>query len=125
MVSQLGAFAIDTLWIAAALLLWAPVVKAGHRTTRFPPPLQILYLFAALVPHIAIAAFLVMSPYPLYGIFELAPPTGWISAKDDQQIAGVLMWVVAPCVVLWQAGRTFFRWAADDERLSTPLPEPV
>ena len=52
----------------------------------------------------------VFADLPVYSTYELAPPTGWLTSREDQQIAGILM-KVGGALVLWTAMSViFFRW---------------
>jgi putative membrane protein len=115
MVSQLGSFAIDMAWLGTGLMFWWPVVAPLPVRPRFHPPLQLLYLFPTTLVHSGIAAFLVFSRFPVYATYELAPPTGWFTALDDQQIAGGLMWLMSTPFILSVMGIVFFRWTAREE----------
>ena len=108
--SQIGSFAIDMAWLLSGLLFWWPVISPVRVRPALPPPLGILYLFPATLTHTAISAYLVFSRYPVYATYELAPPTGWVSALGDQQIAGGLMWVAATPITWGVIGVIFFRW---------------
>jgi putative membrane protein len=100
MTSQLGSFAIDMAWFGSGLLFWWPVAAPLPARPHFHPPLQLLYLFPSTLVHSGIAAFLVFSRFPVYATYELAPPTGWVSAVGDQQIAGGLMWLASTPFIL-------------------------
>ena len=58
----------------------------------------------------------------LYATFELAPPIGWISSRDDQIMAGLFM-KMGGGVILWTAITIiFFRWfAAEGDNPLTPI----
>jgi cytochrome c oxidase assembly factor CtaG len=115
--SQTGSFAIDAAWLLAGLLFWWPIVVPVPARPHFPPPLQVLYLFPAMLTHTAISVYMVFSRYPLYATYELAPPTGWVTALADQQIAGGLMWVTVTPIMWSIIGVVFFRWLG-----SEPMP---
>lgn len=125
MVSQLGSFVLDMAWLGAALLFWWPVVAPVPVRPGFPPLLRGIYLFVGTLVHNAIGIWLVLSRYPVYATYELAPPTGWVSALGDQQLAGAMMMVVGN-LLTW-AGITvvFFRFArADREGAELRSPRP-
>lgn len=118
--SQAGSFAIDMAWLATGLLFWWPVMAPVPQREGFPPPLQILYLFVATLPLKAISIILIFSRFPLYATYELAPPTGWISALGDQVVAGGLMMVVGNLIVWGMIAVVFFRWMGRDPGLGAP-----
>src|SRR5690606_2268822 len=110
MATQAGSFVFDLAWLLAALLFWWPVVAPVPVRPGFPLPLRAIYLFLGTMIHSAVSIWLVYSGYPVYATYELAPPTGWVTALEDQQVAGALMLVVGN-TVLWVAiGMLFFRF---------------
>ena len=126
MATQSGSFLIDVLWLTAGLLFWWPVIAPVPDRTRFGPPMKMGYLFLATVLNTLPYAFLTFGETPYYGIFELAPPVGRISAHQDQQVAGLLM-KVGGGAILWTAITVlWFRWynrddAAGDQPVAPPI----
>jgi putative membrane protein len=114
MVTQLGSFAIDLAWLLGGVFLWAPVVLPQPGRPWFAGPLQMVYLFAAALPGIAPAVFLTLASYPSYAVYELAPRVGTISARGDQKVAGLVMWVFAHLILLGGVAVVFFRWSRSD-----------
>jgi putative membrane protein len=68
-------------------------------------------LFLPTVP----ASFLTFADYPIYALYELAPPVGALSARDDQQLAGILMKIVGGFIIFGTASVLFFRWYRVEE----------
>ncbi len=115
MVTQLGSFALDALWLAGGLAFWWPVLAPVPRRPRFVDPLKMGYLFLAMVLNTLPYAFLTFGETPYYGIYELAPPVAGIPARQDQQVAGLLM-KVGGGLILWTAITIlWFRWYAREE----------
>ncbi len=115
MASQLGSFVLDMAWLGGGLLFWWPVVCPVPER-RFPYALKVGYLILNTILNTAPYAFLTFAETPFYAVFELAPPVGSLSAREDQQLAGVLM-KVGGGVVLWTAITVlFFRWWRAEER---------
>lgn len=115
MATQWGSFAIDLLWLLGGLLFWWPVISPVPGRSWFGEPLKMGYLFLATVLNTMPYAFLTFGETPYYGIYELAPPVGRITAGEDQQIAGLLM-KVGGGVILWTAITTlWFRWYNREE----------
>ena len=50
--------------------------------------------------------------YPLYALYELAPPIGGISAAADQLVGGLIMKLGSAVAVITGATIIFFRWHA-------------
>lgn len=110
MVSQLGSFAIDVLWLAGGILFWWPVVLDRPARPYFGYPMKIGYLILATIVNAGTFLYLTFSELPVYATYELAPPVYGLSARDDQRIAGILM-KVGTVAVLWTAiSVLFYRW---------------
>lgn len=110
MATQLGSFGIDALWFTAGVVFWWPVVCPVPARPRFPDLARMGYLFGNTIIAGFLALILVFADLPVYGIYELAPPTGWLSSREDQQIAGMLM-KVGGALILWTVMSViFFRW---------------
>jgi putative membrane protein len=88
--NQLGSVVMDSVWLFMGLLLWLPIISPLPEHTRASYPVKIAYIFlaAGVVPAVP-AGFLTFAPFPLYAVFEQAPPI--ISRAVDQQAAGLVM----------------------------------
>jgi putative membrane protein len=118
--TQVGGFGIDMLWLCSGLLMWWVVLAPLPEFNRLHPFWAIGFLFLqSLVPTVP-ASFLTFADYPLYGLYELAPRIGDISATEDQQLAGLLM-KIGGAIILWSAiAVIFFRWYVEDEEAKRP-----
>ncbi len=115
-VYQAGSFALDLLWLGAAVLWWWPAVRPDDEPGTIREPIRAFYLFASSVLMFVPAAFLTFAPLPLYGLYELAPPL-WLGfdPTSDQQTAGIMM-NVGGGLVLWAViTALFFRWATSEQ----------
>lgn len=122
MVTPLGSFAIDALWLAGGVLFWWPVVAPVPARSRFSYPLKMGYLFLSTVLNTMPYAFLTFGGLPFYGIYELAPPVGPLGPREDQQLAGLLM-KVGGGLILWTAITIqFFLWHAREGEAEGPAP---
>jgi putative membrane protein len=115
MASQAGSFLVDAAWFVSGLALWWPVV-APAPYGRISEPVKMGYLFAATILPTAPAAFLTFAEYPVYRLYELAPRVGEISARSDQQLAGLLMKAIADPIMWASMGLLFARWSARERR---------
>jgi putative membrane protein len=86
-------------FFASGLLFWWPVVQPWPSVSR--PDLSIIvYLFLATLPCDIIAGLLVFGDRVVYSIyFSSSRPFG-LSALEDQQCAGALMWTCVTVVYL-------------------------
>jgi putative membrane protein len=122
MVSQPGALLIDLAWLVGGLLLWWPVMAPSPEVVRLQRPMKMAYLFLSTLAPIIPSAFLTFADYPLYATYELAPrifPV--LTARQDQQVAGLLMKLVGDLPVWFGFGVIFFRWAREGERTPPPI----
>ncbi len=108
--TQMGSFAMDLAWLMAGLALWWPVCSPLPELPPLSHPRRIVYLVVQTFLPTVPAAFLTFADYPLYGLYELAPRVAGISARADQQAAGVIMKIVGD-LILWAAiAAVFFCW---------------
>jgi putative membrane protein len=110
MVTQAGSFILDLAWLLGGLAYWWPVVR------RWPnpglgPAARLLYVLGGTGARMGIGMFMALAPFPLFRVFELAPPINGIDAFEDQQRAGGLMMfgdvlvglaAVAILIYIWQ-----------------------
>lgn len=111
MPSQLGAFSIDALWFAAGLVLWWPLVVGVPQRAWFSAPVRMLYLFMATLVHTGVAMVMLISRFPMYGIYELAPPWEIWSPLEDQHLAGGVMELAGAAIIFGILTVMFFRWS--------------
>ena len=115
MSSQAGSFLIDMLWIVAGLVFWWPLVAPVPAREGFGYPHKIGYLILATIANTGVFVYLTFSHLPIYATYELAPPIPWISKREDQQVAGLLM-KLGGGAILWVAIAVFFaRWYQAEE----------
>ena len=117
--SQLGSFAMDLAWMLAGFLLWLPVISPLPEGRASSSWLKMAYLFVttsvvAVIP----ASFLTFTSTPIYGIYELAPRVGSITALEDQQLAGIIMKIATIPIVWSTIAVIWFRWSAKEARLA-------
>jgi cytochrome c oxidase assembly factor CtaG len=114
MVTQLGSFLIDVLWLKSGFLFWWPLVSPYPERERFHPPLRIIYVFLATVPHVFIAMWMLLASLPIYGAYELAPPFPGIGPVADQQLAGGVLLLVGSPFIVATISTIFFRWQREE-----------
>jgi cytochrome c oxidase assembly factor CtaG len=84
-------------FFGSGLLFWWPVVQPWPSTARWPRWSVPLYLFAATLPCDGLSAFLAFSDRVVYPAYLSAPRRFGLSALQDQECAGALMWL---CVTI-------------------------
>jgi putative membrane protein len=126
MLTQVGSFAIDTAWILSGLAFWWGIVGRPPGRPALAPPFRILQVFLGTVWHTPLAMWLMMSHYPVYATFELAPPFASLTPRMDQQLAAGLMLIVGGTYVVSAISLIFFRWhGLGEERAAAPMPMPL
>jgi cytochrome c oxidase assembly factor CtaG len=87
-------------FLASGLLFWWPLVQPWPSVSRWPELSMILYLFLATLPCDILSGFLVFCDRVVYAMyFSSSHPFG-LSALEDQQCAGALMWTCVTVVYL-------------------------
>ena len=79
-------------FFAAGILFWWPVIRTGVRVGSSGWSLP-LYLFFATLPCDALSAFLVFCGHVVYPHYLMEAGHFRLSALEDQELAGALMWV--------------------------------
>ncbi len=97
-------------FLGAALLFWWPVIGADPSPWRIPHPVRLLYLFLAMPQNSFLGVALLSAPTVLYPHYVTNVRNWGPTPLEDQQIGGMLMWVVGDLgflagmvvvVVLW------------------------
>jgi putative membrane protein len=101
-------------FLATGLLFWWPVVQPSPSTWRWPESSILLYLFLATLPCDILSGFLVFCDRVVYPVFFSSSHSFGMSALEDQQCAGALMWTCVTVVYLIAAA------VATARLLSTP-----
>jgi putative membrane protein len=113
---QLGSFVIDMLWLGAGLLFWLPVAGPLQVRPFFSRPAKMGYLLANMILMTAPGAMITFSEYPIYALYELAPPVTSLGPLEDQRIAGLMMKIGGGAITWVAISVLFFRWQRDETR---------
>jgi putative membrane protein len=101
------------MFIAVALLMWWPVVDPLPELSRMITPLRMVYLFAISIPMSVVSALITLSDGVLYPWYNDAERVFSLTALEDQQLGGLIMWVPG-ALIFWVAiSILFYRWATD------------
>ncbi len=90
-------------FLATGLLFWWPVVQPLPTSLKWPESSILLYLFLATLPCDVLSGFLVFCDRVVYPVFLSSPRSFGLSALEDQQCAGALMWTCVTVVYLFAA----------------------
>ncbi len=102
------------VFLATAVLMWWPVLSPVPELPRLAYPGQMLYLFLLGIPMSVVGALITLADGVLYPFYAAAPPPRvWgLTPHADQQIGGLLMWVVGGLVFWLAMTVVWFRWSA-------------
>ena len=105
------------MFIASATLMWWPVVDPIPELVRLPTPARLLYMAALGIPMSIVSAIITFAEQAMYPWYEAAPRVfAGLSAADDQQLGGVIMWVPGMLVFWIALTIVFFRWSRSEDR---------
>ena len=90
-------------FLGSGFLFWWPVVRPWPSVPRWPRWSMLPYLFLATLPCDILSAFLVFCDRVVYTVYLSTPKHSGISALEDQQCAGALMWTCVTIVYLLAA----------------------
>jgi len=93
-------------FLATGLLFWWPIVQPRPSVSKWPESSMLLYLFLATLPCDILSGFLVFCERVVYPVFLSSYRSFGLSALQDQQCAGALMWTCVTLVYL-VAGAVF------------------
>ena len=103
------------VFIATAVIMWWPVLSPVPELPRASYAIQLLYLFALGLPMSLAGALITLADRVLYPFYESAPRMWGLTPAADQQLGGLLMWVVGT-IYLWVAATVvWFRWSIREE----------
>jgi putative membrane protein len=98
--SQMWHGAEQASFLATGLLFWSPVIRPPQNSLKWPEWSVLLYLFLATLPCDILSGFLVFCDRVVYPVFLTSPRSFGLSALEDQQCAGALMWTCVTVVYL-------------------------
>jgi putative membrane protein len=96
--------------VASSALVWALALGRGPRSLA--TPMAVMVLFATALQSGALGAVLALARTPLYPIHAPAAPLWGLTPLEDQQLAGVLMWVPPGLVYVTVMAGLLVRWFA-------------
>jgi putative membrane protein len=90
-------------FLGSGFLFWWPVVQPWPSVPRWPRWSMLVYLFLATLPCDILSAFLAFCDRVVYTVYLSTSKHFGISALEDQQCAGALMWTCVTIVYLLAA----------------------
>jgi putative membrane protein len=115
------------VFLATAVIMWWPVLSPVPELPRIPHLLQMLYLFLLGIPMSITGALITLSDRVLYPFYAAAPRVGGLLPIQDQQIGGLLMWVLGGLMLWLVMTVIWFRYSVWDQRTDaeTRVPDEV
>src|ERR1700692_3971625 len=87
-------------FLGTGLLFGWPVIQPLPNSLKWPESSILLYLFLATLPCDILSGFLVFCDRVVYPVFWSSPRSFGLSALEDQECAGALMWTCVTVVYL-------------------------
>jgi cytochrome c oxidase assembly factor CtaG len=92
-------------FLLAGFLFWWPVIQPWPSVPVWPRGSILLYLFAATLPCDILSAYLTFCDRVVYPGYLSSPRLFGLSALEDQECAGALMWTCITVIFLVPAAR--------------------
>jgi len=103
------------VFIATAVIMWWPILSPVPELPRASYLTQLLYLFVLGLPMSLAGALITLADGVLYPFYSTAPRVWGLMPMADQQLGGLLMWVVGTIYLWMTATVVWFRWSAREE----------
>ncbi len=117
--------AMHISFMAAAVIGWWPIFgNFPQAAPRAPLAQQLFYLFFMMFPSTALAAWITLSPTQLYPYYGDAPRLVGLTAMEDQQLSGLIMWIPGNALFFLVFSITFMKWFQQSSALQS-APEPL
>ncbi|MBA2317633.1 MAG: cytochrome c oxidase assembly protein [Euzebyales bacterium] len=108
-------FGLHVLLVVFSVVMWWPVLSPLPELPHSCYPVRIVYLFGHSILPTVPASFLTFAREPLYTAYAEAPRLlPWLTAAQDQQIAGLFMKIIGGFVLWGVIAVLFFRWQAEE-----------
>jgi putative membrane protein len=102
-------------FFGTALLFWWILIQSGG-SRRLEYGSSILFVFATALQSGALGALLTFAQTPLYPIYTSSVTAWGLTLLEDQQLAGLIMWIPASVVYLLAALLLFMHWLQAGEQ---------
>lgn len=111
---------MHVMFFGTAVLTWWPIFSPLDELPPLPAPGQCLYLFFESLPPTVLGAVITFAGDVLYPTYAAAPRAWGLSPLNDQQLAGLIMWIPGALVFFVVLTAVFFRWLNRDEFEPSP-----
>ena len=86
-------------FVFGAYLWWWNVIDPAPLRAGLSYLARVPFVFITIVPNFALGAFLTFAPAPWYPHYETTAPLYGLTALEDQEIGGVVMWIPGSFIV--------------------------
>jgi putative membrane protein len=101
-------------FFGTALLFWWGI--AHGRYGRLGSGAAVIYVFATALHSGALGALLTFSSRLWYPIYDVTTPGGWLTPLEDQQMAGLIMWIPSGVIFVVVGLGFLAAWIREAER---------
>jgi len=108
-------------FLGAAFLFWWPVLGVDPSPWRMPHPVRLLYLFLAMPQNSFLGVALLSASTALYPHYVTSVRSWGLTPLEDQQLGGMLMWVVGDLGFLAGMAVVVYSWMRHEERRTVRL----
>jgi putative membrane protein len=102
------------MFLAAAVIMWWPVLSPLPELPRLSYPGQMLYLFLMSIPMAIVSVYITYADTVLYPLYASAPRIWGITPMNDQMIGSLIMWIPGGLYFYAIVSVVFFRWQQRD-----------
>jgi putative membrane protein len=101
--------------LSALFFWWAVLHERTGDAAGMNRGMALLYVFTTAVHTSILGALLTFSPSVWYPAYSQTAPAWGLSALEDQQIGGLIMWVPAGLTYIFAAMLIFTAWLRESE----------
>jgi len=105
-----------TLYVSVALMFWWQVIGVDPTPWRMPHPVRMLYVFLQMPQNSFLALSIYGTDRVLYSHYATTLRTWGPTPLEDQQLAGITMWVVGDVLFLLAVALVVAAWVRHEER---------
>ena len=103
------------MFMAAAVLMWWPLMSQLPEFPRLAYPGQMLYAFLMSIPMSIVAVYIAMADHVLYPAYSAAPRVLPLTPLEDQLLGAPIMWIPGGLIFIVIMTVVFFKWNARGE----------
>jgi putative membrane protein len=102
------------MFIAAAVLMWWPIMSPLPELPRLSYPTQMLYCFTLSIPMSLVSVYIAYADALLYTAYAAAPRIWGITPMQDQLVGGLIMWIPGGLFFFGVMSVVYWKWQAHD-----------